>query len=208
MRIHSVMLATALLVGALCAGPSLAHAESVYVKYRGEVNLKPFECKDIARSSFIRRVCYDAANEYMLINLNGTYYHYCAIDEGTVSTFLAADSMGRFYNASIKGQFDCRENGAPEYSSVCLLGPHDAEQSPVKEQIVMEQPPVKAQRVMEEAPAKVQAVVEALPANVQPSLEQPPARVGPFMEQFITGAFPSPSDQCLTTQNTKSVLRD
>ena len=68
-----------------------------------------------ARSSFINRVCYDEANEYMLINLNGTYYHYCGIDDGTVSEFLSADSMGRFYNANVKGNFDCRVNRVPEY---------------------------------------------------------------------------------------------
>jgi KTSC domain len=74
-----------------------------------------FDCADVARSSFIRRVCYDKANEYMLIDLSGTFYHYCAIDDDTVSALLAADSMGRFFNASIKGQFDCRKNRVPEY---------------------------------------------------------------------------------------------
>jgi hypothetical protein len=49
----------------------------------------------------------------MLINLSGTYCHYCAIDDGTVSALLAAGSMGRFYNASIKGNFDCRVNRVP-----------------------------------------------------------------------------------------------
>jgi hypothetical protein len=97
------------------SGPSLARAESVYVKYRGEVNLKSFDCTDIAKSSFIKRVCYDETNEYMLINLNGTYYHYCAIDDDTVSELLAADSMGRFYNTNIKGNFDCRKNRVPAY---------------------------------------------------------------------------------------------
>jgi hypothetical protein len=54
-----------------------ARAESVYVKYRGEIDLKYFDCTDITRSSFIRRVCYDSRQEYMLISLNGTFYHYC-----------------------------------------------------------------------------------------------------------------------------------
>lgn len=93
----------------------ITRAESVDVKYRGEVNLKFFDCTDIARSSFIRRICYDETNEYMLINLNGTYYHYCAIDAGTVSSLLSAPSMGRFYNSSIKGNFDCRTHRVPEY---------------------------------------------------------------------------------------------
>ena len=33
----------------------------------------------------------------MLVSLNGTYYHYCRIDAGTVSSLLSADSMGRYY---------------------------------------------------------------------------------------------------------------
>jgi hypothetical protein len=57
MRMRSVMLATAMFASALGAGPSLAQAESVYVKYRGEVDLKSFDCTEIARSSFIKRVC-------------------------------------------------------------------------------------------------------------------------------------------------------
>lgn len=57
-------------------------AETVVVKYRGSVDLKPFACTDITQSSFIRRVCFDKANEYMLISLNGTYYHYCEIGSG------------------------------------------------------------------------------------------------------------------------------
>jgi hypothetical protein len=99
---------------ALCACPA-AQAESVYVKYRGEVDLKFFNCTDIARSSFIGRVCYDRPNQYMLISLNGTFYHYCEIDGGTVSALMTAESMGRYYNASIKGRFDCRTHRVPEY---------------------------------------------------------------------------------------------
>ena len=90
-------------------------AETVDVKYRGTVDLAPFKCTWIDRSSFIRRVCYDAANSYMVVKLNETYYHYCDIDGATVDAFNAADSMGRFYNASIKGYFDCRTGHVPTY---------------------------------------------------------------------------------------------
>ena len=100
---------------ALFAASSIACAESVYVKYRGEVDLRVFDCTDIARSSFIRRVCYDKRNDYMLISLNGTFYHYCEIDGETVSALMTAESMGRYYNASIKGRFDCRTHRVPEY---------------------------------------------------------------------------------------------
>jgi hypothetical protein len=97
------------------AGGCPANAETVSVKYRGEVDLAPFACEAVTRSSFIERVCYDENNSYMLINLRGTWYHYCEIDPGTVSSLLAADSMGQFYNASIKGNFDCRTHRVPAY---------------------------------------------------------------------------------------------
>jgi len=111
MRLISVIATT--IAVSICS--SIVHAESVYVKYRGEVDLRLFDCTDITRSSFIRRVCYDQHNEYMLISLNGTFYHYCEIDAGTVSFLLDAPSMGRFYNANIKGRFDCRVNRVPAY---------------------------------------------------------------------------------------------
>ena len=103
-------------VGMLIAGSCPANAETVSVKYRGPVDLAPFACEAVTRSSFIERVCYDAKNSYMLINLRGTWYHYCEIDPGTVSSLLAADSMGQFYNASIKGNFDCRTHRVPAHS--------------------------------------------------------------------------------------------
>jgi hypothetical protein len=106
--------AAAMIASTMCAGTSLARAETVYVKYRGEVDLKPFACTDITRSTFINRVCYDRRNEYMLISLNGTFYHYCEIDTDTVSSLLNAPSMGKFYNAAIKGNFDCRVHRVPE----------------------------------------------------------------------------------------------
>ena len=90
-------------------------AETVDVKYRGEVNLAPFECTVITRGSFVRCICYDRGNSYMLIDLNGTYYHYCEIDSATVAELLHADFVGRVFNANIKGQFDCRTHRVPNY---------------------------------------------------------------------------------------------
>jgi len=79
---------------------------SADVKYRGPVDLAHLSCQAIDRSSFIRCLCYDAANAYMVVKLRDTYYHYCGIDKATVEAFKAADSIGRFFNESIKGHFD------------------------------------------------------------------------------------------------------
>jgi hypothetical protein len=99
---------------------SPARAESVFVKYRGEVPLDSFECHDTERSSLVGRVCYDAAQRYMVIKLKETYYHYCEIDAETVAALLAAKSMGSFYLAHIRGDgedgpFDCRSHRIPDY---------------------------------------------------------------------------------------------
>jgi len=107
-----------LIAGALVASP--ASAEAVNVKYRGHVDLKPFACTDTPLSSFIERVCYDKAQSYMLISLRGTYYHYCELPGATFDAFLAAPSMGQFYNQRIKGTgsdgpFDCRTHQVPTY---------------------------------------------------------------------------------------------
>jgi hypothetical protein len=111
---------SALVIGLLMTLIEMVNAETVTVKYRGDVPLETFQCENIDRSSLVRRVCYDAAQEYMVILLKGTYYHYCEIDQGTVDGLLAADSMGRYFQANIRGSgsdgpFDCRTHRVPEY---------------------------------------------------------------------------------------------
>ena len=115
------MFSRVLLVAGLCATLSgAATAETVSVKYRGNVPLDTFQCANIDRSSLVKRVCYDAALEYMVILLKGTYYHYCEIGQGTVDALLGAESMGRYFNANIRGSglngpFDCRTHTVPGY---------------------------------------------------------------------------------------------
>jgi KTSC domain len=111
MVLRRFTLSLLLLVSAIAG----VRAETVDVKYRGLVPLDHFACTAVERSSFIRRVCFDAPNNYMVIRLNDTYYHYCDINKETVDSLLMSDSMGRFYNASIKGRFDCRTGHVPTY---------------------------------------------------------------------------------------------
>lgn len=99
----------------VCLASGGGQARTVDVKYRGFVALTPFECQEIKKSSFIHELCFDQRNMYMLINIRGSWFHYCAIDRSIVSAFLGADSMGRFFNNKIKGSFDCRVNKVPVY---------------------------------------------------------------------------------------------
>lgn len=115
------MLRNVIKIAALAlAATSLAHAETVEVKYSGRVDLKPFTCTDVTRSSFIERVCYDEAQSYMLINLSGTFYHYCELPAVTFDALMNAPSLGKFYNQNIRGAvldgpYDCRTHKVPSY---------------------------------------------------------------------------------------------
>jgi hypothetical protein len=104
-----------LLAALLGAVSSQASAETVMVKYRGALDLSNLQCQWVARSSLIQRLCYDSQNEYVVVNLNGTYYHYCRVPAGVVSAGAAAPSMGQYFNASVKGRYDCRLNPPPPY---------------------------------------------------------------------------------------------
>ena len=95
-----------------------ASAETVQVKYHGPVSLDSFACADVRENSDVSRVCYDEAERYMLIRLKTTYYHYCAIDAGTVRGLQAAKSKREYFEASIRGSgtdgpFDCRTHAVP-----------------------------------------------------------------------------------------------
>jgi hypothetical protein len=81
----------------------LDEAEIVDVKDRGTVDLKPFNCQDITRSSVVSRVCYDAESRRMLVQRHAVYRQYCDLPEHTVDAFLNAPSMGQFFKASIDG---------------------------------------------------------------------------------------------------------
>jgi hypothetical protein len=98
-------------VGAAASTGALA--ETVSVKYQGPVDLESFTCTGIV-SSFVHRICYQPEQRYLVVLLNQVYYHYCRIPSQVVSQWLNAYSKGRFYNGSIKGNFDCRLGGIPE----------------------------------------------------------------------------------------------
>lgn len=90
--------------------------ELVSVKYQGMVDVSRMQCETITRSSYINRLCYDASEQYVVVLLDNTYYHHCAIPENIVSNWREADSMGRFYRYSIRGNFDCRLSTPPAYA--------------------------------------------------------------------------------------------
>jgi hypothetical protein len=99
-----------------------AFSECVTVKYRDTpVCLGTFACTETPKSSFVRIICFDATKSYMLIKLNDTWYHYCAVDRTSADNLIHASSVGTYYNqnfrsrGAVHGPFDCREHLAPDY---------------------------------------------------------------------------------------------
>ena len=97
-------------------------AEIVEVKDRGAVDLAPFNCQDVTRSSVISRVCYDSESRRMLVQRHAAYYEYCDVPQDTRDAFLSAASMGRYYNATIEAAgrdgnkpYDCRTGKLPSH---------------------------------------------------------------------------------------------
>ena len=100
---------------ALIALAGTAQAERVYVKARGELDLAPFRCETIARSPNVKRICYDEAQLYALVSLNGIWYHYCGVPASTMVAWRKAREKGRFYNDSVRGHFECTGASMPMY---------------------------------------------------------------------------------------------
>ena len=57
-----------------------AEAETIDVKYYGKLDLSPFACTEITRSSY--RACYDKAKQFMVVQLKTVYYPYCEMPPG------------------------------------------------------------------------------------------------------------------------------
>lgn len=107
------------LVSALSVFSQEGRAESVFVKYRGVVDLKTFDCSAPPGNAVVKRICYDQTNRNVVVRLVGTYYEYCGVPPNIVASWRDAPSSDRYYDYIIKGHFDCR-TASPQPSSPAL----------------------------------------------------------------------------------------
>lgn len=108
------MLKKLLLIFILTAISGAALGESVYVKYRGNLELAPFDCES-TQGVTVKRLCYDAKEEYAVVKLKNTYYHYCQIPANVISNWRKAISLDTYYYSNVKGNYDCRVYRVPTY---------------------------------------------------------------------------------------------
>lgn len=99
---------------ALFLSPSSGY---VKVKYRDDkVNISASNFEPLDKTdSTVKGAWYDSSNEYMIIELGSTYYHYCGMPSSEWSDFKATPAPYEYYQSSIKGNFDCRINPVPNY---------------------------------------------------------------------------------------------
>jgi len=84
-------------------------SETVDVRGRGVVNLRTFECRDITRSTILQRVCYEPAQNHLIVSISNVHDQYCELPRPAFDGLMAAPSMGQFFNRNIRsGPYDCR----------------------------------------------------------------------------------------------------
>ncbi len=83
---------------------SFADADVVDVTDAGPIDLAPFVCTDITRSTMISRACYDETRRFAVLEVRSTYRQFCDMPKATFEALLDAPSMGQFYNKRIDGK--------------------------------------------------------------------------------------------------------
>jgi len=65
--------------------------------------------KAYVNSSFVETISYNKETKEMEITFKGnsTIYKYNSVPHNIFTLFILADSIGKFYNVVIKGNFDC-----------------------------------------------------------------------------------------------------
>ena len=102
--------------------PSGSSCETINVKYRSPQKLTL--CSDVFSqlpnsSGTVREAFYDSLRSYMIVNLNGTNYHYCRFPSDAWRKWSSTLNKYAFYERDIRGNYDCRLNSGgdvPEYS--------------------------------------------------------------------------------------------
>lgn len=82
--------------------------KKIYVKYRWEVLIdEKYEFQEF--DSRVKELYYDKQNEYLIILLWDTYYHYCNMPNTTWLKFIFASNQYEYYENSIYWNYDCRK---------------------------------------------------------------------------------------------------
>ena len=103
----------------VCAFGYCGPSDCIYVRSNGHVAKNHFTCEAICDSLNIDEVCYDSANEYLVVHYDRAYIQYCGVEEDLVNSFINASEKEKFYNRFFRRQFNCAATPPPEYEDSC-----------------------------------------------------------------------------------------
>ena len=90
------------------AGSRGAGPEKVDVQGLGFVSLAPFDCRNTPLDGFVERICYDATNAHLLLDLGGVWTQFCRVDTKTMSDLKSGTALRQFYGRGSRGNaFSC-----------------------------------------------------------------------------------------------------
>jgi hypothetical protein len=95
-----------------------APARDIDVKFHDDsvnVDNGNFVEMDLISSSLVKEIFYDESNQYLLVRVKNTFYHYCNIPQKYIHDWIHASSLGRYYTDIIKGDFGCIGKSIPYY---------------------------------------------------------------------------------------------
>ncbi|MDZ7744815.1 MAG: KTSC domain-containing protein [Candidatus Saccharibacteria bacterium] len=92
-------------------------SDYVKIKYRDDkVNISASNFESLNKSdSTVKGAWYDKAQEYMVIKLGSTYYHYCEMPSVAWNDFRSSNHPYDHYEDRIRGDYDCRIYRVPRY---------------------------------------------------------------------------------------------
>lgn len=119
--LQGIALATLLVYAVMIAvqwASEFQHSSNIVViKYRDNPvdisasNFEPLNKTDQA----IGGAWYDAAEQYMVIKLGDTYYHYCGMPSDVWRDLRITNDLYEQYQDRVRGNFDCRIYHVPSY---------------------------------------------------------------------------------------------
>ena len=65
--------------------------------------------------TLVNGLWYDKANKYLIISLNGVYYHYCDLSEDVLLDLKTTVDIAEFYKNEIYETHDCHLGNIPRY---------------------------------------------------------------------------------------------
>lgn len=94
------------------------NTQYVTIKYRdtGPVNIVAEYFEPIKNTdTTVKNAWYSATHEYLVITLGTTNYQYCRLPESVWFSLSNTGEPYGIYTDSIRGRYDCREGGLPEF---------------------------------------------------------------------------------------------